>query len=286
MNSSNGGRRRTLASDRAERFLTELANLRDREAGPRLERRFGELLPPTALPAVAVELSPLRDRQAASAEPGGDLEDPTSRVYCAARTQARMARAFQALKTRKYAPLGARLTSATPSSAEEQLAAVEDHSPDTRAALGPMREIGSAEQQSEWIWRLGQMLRGVWDQPEHRTREWGAFLLLLSVRTAAGSRHGSVWGFDGPLPPPSPFEEVLLHLTRSGDRARHCQNPDCPAPYFFAKRRSQKYCSDGCALPAQREAKRRWWAERGTEWRQQRPAAARAVRGGRRKRGE
>lgn len=67
---------------------------------------------------------------------------------------------------------------------------------------------------------------------------------------------------------------AILHAIHIVDWMRHCPNPDCPAPYFIAMRRSQRYCSEACALPAQREFKRAWWAEHGSEWRKQRGGAA------------
>jgi hypothetical protein len=60
------------------------------------------------------------------------------------------------------------------------------------------------------------------------------------------------------------FVLVLLRALHVVDRMRHCPNAGCPAPYFIARRRSQKYCSDVCALPAQRQFKKDWWnAHRG-----------------------
>jgi hypothetical protein len=55
-------------------------------------------------------------------------------------------------------------------------------------------------------------------------------------------------------------------------RARYCANPECPAPYFFVKRKNQRYCSEICAAPAQRELKRKWWAKHGEDWRKSRTA--------------
>ena len=52
--------------------------------------------------------------------------------------------------------------------------------------------------------------------------------------------------------------------------ALHCGNPNCAAPYFFATRKGQKYCTDSCAAYGQRLAKSRWWAEHGEEWRKKR----------------
>jgi hypothetical protein len=60
----------------------------------------------------------------------------------------------------------------------------------------------------------------------------------------------------------TPFEAAMFHLqTRLTDKIRRCPNQTCPAPYFFAAKRAQKFCSTKCAEPAQREAKRRWWNE-------------------------
>jgi hypothetical protein len=72
------------------------------------------------------------------------------------------------------------------------------------------------------------------------------------------------------LAPPRPFEQALTYLLNSAKRMRHCKNPECPAPYFFADRRNQKYCSEVCALPEQRAFKRRWWQQNGKKWRENR----------------
>jgi hypothetical protein len=62
--------------------------------------------------------------------------------------------------------------------------------------------------------------------------------------------------------PLTPFEAAMFHLqTQLTDKLRRCPNPTCPAPYFFATKKGQKFCSTVCAEPAQREAKRKWWNE-------------------------
>lgn len=63
-------------------------------------------------------------------------------------------------------------------------------------------------------------------------------------------------------PPPAltAFERTMFHFQRIAHRARKCENPECMAPYFFMKRKGQKYCTEECALPAQRKAKSEWWA--------------------------
>lgn len=42
-------------------------------------------------------------------------------------------------------------------------------------------------------------------------------------------------------------------------KLRYCANPDCPAPYFIAKRKDQLYCENVCAAPAKRAAQVRYW---------------------------
>lgn len=59
---------------------------------------------------------------------------------------------------------------------------------------------------------------------------------------------------------------TLLMFHSVGD-LRYCQNPDCPAPRFIARRKDQVYCSSDCAALL---AKRRWWAKHGEQWRRRR----------------
>jgi hypothetical protein len=65
------------------------------------------------------------------------------------------------------------------------------------------------------------------------------------------------------------FAQVLLRAIDVAPRMRNCPNPTCPAPHFIAGRKSQLYCSDACALPAQRESKRIWWSRHGQNYRGQ-----------------
>ncbi len=125
---------------------------------------------------------------------------------------------------------------------------------------------------------LQTALRRVWDAPDHRHRDWFLFKardhwreVLLRRFMIEGSQLAQTLdrqefmtkvkaGMFGP-PEVTPIEAALYHLQRIGDLARHCLNSDCPAPYFIATKRWQRYCSPECAVPAQREAKRKWWAE-------------------------
>jgi hypothetical protein len=123
------------------------------------------------------------------------------------------------------------------------------------------------------IAKLRSYLRKAWDAPDRRHRDWYIFHLRMKY-SEWGVQHGLPdFDWNKPIPiaavdareePPqiTPLESAMFYFQVSlGDKARHCSNPTCPAPYFFAIKRGQKYCSTVCAEPAQREAKRKWWSE-------------------------
>jgi hypothetical protein len=119
-----------------------------------------------------------------------------------------------------------------------------------------------------------------WVEPDAKTREF-AFAMLrtewmqirypdrgLSLRDEGGIKR---------LPPPgeeSPIEMAFHYLLNHHNRTRRCLNSECPAPYFFAARHTQRYCSEICAQIGERETKRKWWAEHGTDWRKRTKHAA------------
>lgn len=78
--------------------------------------------------------------------------------------------------------------------------------------------------------------------------DWGAGQLVLVPR----SLEDVVW------------LTLLQHSRRLGICAN--KNGECVTPYFLQYRKRQKFCSEVCALPAQREFKRKWWGTHGKEW--------------------
>jgi len=114
------------------------------------------------------------------------------------------------------------------------------------------------------LFKLRDALRSIWTTTDMTTKEWRIFLLQADSTMTA-----SFLSISGP-PPPSPFQQAVLYLFRRATKTRGCCNRDCPSPYFFAQRSSQKYCSQDCALPIQRDYKRRWWRRHGSEWRKRR----------------
>lgn len=118
-----------------------------------------------------------------------------------------------------------------------------------------------------YFYTVREELRSAWRQPTALSRQISLMGLLWQYATGhPQSIHAD------------PFTVMLVRALQIADRMRYCGNSSCPAPYFVARRRSQKYCGDACSLPAQREHKRSWWLEHGEEWR-------RTSKGKRKKRG-
>jgi hypothetical protein len=126
-----------------------------------------------------------------------------------------------------------------------------------------------------WSLQLRNGLRNIWDAPDVRTREWGIFRIVDAIsiqRSNPVSFSYAVFdrSTDGrivALPRPTRLETIFAYLFNHVNKLRVCPNPECPARYFVATRKGQKYCSEVCSLPAQREYKRRWWSKNGGNWR-------------------
>jgi hypothetical protein len=73
------------------------------------------------------------------------------------------------------------------------------------------------------------------------------------------------------------FQRALYLLFRESWRARVCER--CSAA-FIARRVAQRYCTTDCSDAIQRELKRRWWAEHGETWRQERKVVKSKKKGG------
>jgi hypothetical protein len=77
-------------------------------------------------------------------------------------------------------------------------------------------------------------------------------------------RHGA---FQLEARPDELLGALWLALLGFSGRTRKCENPTCVAPYFIASRRDQKYCNEACSRLV---ANRKWWSEKGTQWRENR----------------
>jgi hypothetical protein len=128
-----------------------------------------------------------------------------------------------------------------------------------------------------WLVIIRDGIRNVWRAPDIRTRELVLYRLIdaaIIEQAYPANSHPVFWSHSGPMtpmPPPTPFEQAIEFLRKHVRRLACCASSDCPTPFFFNVRRSQKYCSEDCALPSQREFKRAWWAKN----RAKRPAKSR-----------
>jgi len=127
-----------------------------------------------------------------------------------------------------------------------------------------------------WLLPLRDAVRQIWKSTDTRFKEWGVFRILEKFFLVGDRTVGIGPVLDdrewqlGTLGPPSDSEEALMLLVRRANLTKFCGNSSCETPFFWASRRSQKYCCEPCAAPAQREAKNKWWASHGPEWRKER----------------
>jgi hypothetical protein len=131
--------------------------------------------------------------------------------------------------------------------------------------------------QMEMASSVAEYLRSAWDAADLRRFEWFTWKAQGEYEwEAARAKHNvtpasmkstdlediaAILESEEPPSVVTPVEAALFHLRHNRDRALHCPNPECPAPYFFQTKKGQKFCSPECAKPTQRAAKRKWWAE-------------------------
>lgn len=135
-------------------------------------------------------------------------------------------------------------------------------------------------QQQRIVPYLSSIFRATWVEPDAKVRQWAWAILRTDLaRVSYPGPYLEMVNESGqtrlPKPPPHlPLELAFEFLLKHHNRARHCPYAECPAPYFFAKRHTQRYCSEKCAQSGEKETKRKWWSEHGTAWRKERKLAA------------
>jgi hypothetical protein len=122
---------------------------------------------------------------------------------------------------------------------------------------------------------LRNRLRFAWCCSEVDRREWrilgcrkDAWLLTAhpSITRVVAAKILS----DEP-PPNDGLQQAFRYFLRNGHSARCCAYQACTQDkFFFAENPNQRYCSSLCSARALRDSKNAWWAEHGTEWRENR----------------
>jgi hypothetical protein len=147
--------------------------------------------------------------------------------------------------------------------------------PDVFAGIELKDNEGQETRTSHGIGVIAHDLRRIWDAPNLWARNWyiyklanfyhGAKAETEYLRPYGGKDPGSfddvIAATEEPPPANDPFMLALVHLQRT-DKARHCPNTTCAAPYFFATKHRQKHCTPECASECTREQKRKWWHSR------------------------
>jgi hypothetical protein len=64
------------------------------------------------------------------------------------------------------------------------------------------------------------------------------------------------------MTPGDRISQAIAYLQRQLGKLKKCTNPNCPTPFFVAKRREDRTCSDPCADAMRGLHKKRWWASR------------------------
>jgi hypothetical protein len=119
-------------------------------------------------------------------------------------------------------------------------------------------------------------LRGAWDN------DWGlhrAYVGLLREQIEFGTKVHVMPPGKVVLQTVDPWTFICFLFVRDlmESRLGFCGNPDCPAPYFRKKRKTQKYCEQGpCVQYAQRQYSLDWWNRKGKKIREKKAKARRA----------
>lgn len=146
----------------------------------------------------------------------------------------------------------------------------------TEQALAHAKAI--AEAQRNPVLRKRDVLRRIW-----RGDEYANDYLKLLLYSSKTSPHRVEFNWKrGELvyQPLDQFERAVYALFRNSRLVRVCENPDCPARYFIAKRRTQRYCGEDCASVFQRAWKLSWWKEKGSKLRREQRAEKRKTKKG------
>jgi hypothetical protein len=138
-----------------------------------------------------------------------------------------------------------------------------------------LSEIERHQESHRMIMALRNRVRVIWLMRENRAwmtthlrRFAPQFTYHPSVSTAAMSRT-----FEQRPPVPDALQQAILYIESRTQLTRHCVNPDCKTPYFFAApgKPNQKACSTNpCGVAWRKAKKQRWWEDHGTDWREKR----------------
>ena len=189
--------------------------------------------------------------------------------------EAEMARAFDlepdASRAREFFKCFTELDRKMRKLRERLLLRLANHLPDqrneerTEKLAETWRRFRFAAEEAVFIDTVINDLRRIWPRTVYSALKQPTVDLLLLTATTREGRQG--------VYAPLPFGylsfgaknfpgQVVLGILENWTRMTKCGNPECLAPYFLAKRSTQRYCERGeCTRYAVRKKARKWWSE-------------------------
>lgn len=128
---------------------------------------------------------------------------------------------------------------------------------------------------------LRDRVRFAWNEKDGEAREWRIYVLrdvactLIDPTDRLTDEELRTYtlpaqDFDE-TPPRDALQQALIYLGRRARSSRVCEWDDCDQEkYFLATQPNQRYCTDVCALEAQRKRKMGSWEHYGKDWREKR----------------
>lgn len=133
------------------------------------------------------------------------------------------------------------------------------------------------------IENLARFLRLAWIARNARERNWYLFIVrqeyvrailsTFAVLTRDGQGGKKIARRLTPgVPPETPFDWTVHHAqTQLAHKMTVCaRGKECAAPYFFWRRKGQKYCGTDCRSVVLQQRNNDWWAKHGKQWRTKR----------------
>ena len=114
-----------------------------------------------------------------------------------------------------------------------------------------------------WSPMTVMQLKTAWKEPVVQDREMWLLNAIAGALFESRIYREDAEGFEGAEAVIRQYDNLVAAIWQAAklsDRLRVCANGTCPAPYFVARNRNQKFCSAACAGPSIRASKREWWA--------------------------
>jgi len=125
---------------------------------------------------------------------------------------------------------------------------------------GPVQRLVSSFEPRwhEWAPAMKRTLELLWPRETHVLKKQALIDTLMQL---AGKDVRAVVPLGRmELPTNNLPGQIVLAILENWPRMAKCGNPNCPAPYFLAKRTTQRYCESGeCTKYAQRAKALRYW---------------------------